>query len=468
MKFYENCQVFTPIQIVDFLLNLAEYNTFLYGKKVLENSCGDGNILSKIVYNYIISSIDDGFSISDIKKGLENDIYAYEIDEVHYNNCLFRLNQLVQDFGITEVKWNIYNSDFLKDINNIKYDFIIGNPPYIAYSDLDAETRNFLKSSFYSCEDGKPDYYYAFLEKSLELLKENGKLVYLIPNNIFKNRYGKKIREIILPNLSKIIDYDDIKLFNNRLTTSSIVVCDRAYREEIINYINISKKTEETLWKKDLLDKWVFTNEVSNQGVRRFGDSYNVFISVATLLNKAFVLTNYQEDDDYLICDGIKLEKECIRDCASPRGLAYEKNEKIIFPYYYEDGKLKKLPKDIDKIYPGVYKYLNKFKKELDLRKKDESAKWFEYGRSQALAHLNQEKLLLSTIISNGVIINKLDSKVIPYSGIVITSKDGSDLNEAIEILTSKKFMHYAYLIGIKSNGTSVRISVNDIKNYRY
>ena len=36
-------------------------------------------------------------------------------------------------------------------------------------------------------------------------------------------------------------------------------------------------------------------------------------------------------------------------------------------------------------------------RKKLENRKSDKNAKWFEYGRSQALKNSNQEKLLLST-----------------------------------------------------------------------
>ena len=49
----KKCQVFTPENYVDLLLDYIGYNSNLYGKKILENSCGDGNILSKIVQRYI-------------------------------------------------------------------------------------------------------------------------------------------------------------------------------------------------------------------------------------------------------------------------------------------------------------------------------------------------------------------------------------------------------------------------------
>ena len=175
-----------------------------------------------------------------------------------------------------------------------------------------------------------------------------------------------------------------------------------------------------------------------------------------------------KENEQYIIVGEDSIEKEIVRDAASPRGLTLNKKEKIIFPYNYHNGKLVRIGSKFQKKYPGTFQYLNRFRKKLDKRKKDVSAQWYEYGRSQALSHLNQEKLLMSTIISKQVIINRLDENVIPYSGIVITSKENNDLNRAIEILTSQRFIDYVNIVGIKSNGTSVRISVNDIKNYRY
>lgn len=467
-EFYKNCQVFTPKDIVDFMLNTIEYNSSLFGKKVLENSCGDGNILVEIVKMYINTSLAEGYSIKEIKNGLEKDIYAYEIDSRHLQKCLERLNNEVKNFGIKNVNWKIFESDFLKEDIQMRFDYIIGNPPYISYSDLDIETRIYIKSNFISCEEGKPDYYYAFIEKSLSILNQSGKLVYLIPNNIFKNRFGQQIRELILPKIRGIIDYDDIKLFNKKLTTSSIIICDN---EEVnnIKYRNMSKHIEYNINKESLENKWFFNNLNENiEYDNTFGDNYDVFISIATLLNEAFVLKEFEENEQYIIVGEDSIEKEIVRDAASPRGLTLNKKEKIIFPYNYHNGKLVRIGSKFQKKYPGTFQYLNRFREKLDKRKKDVSAQWYEYGRSQALSHLNQEKLLMSTIISKQVIINRLDENVIPYSGIVITSKENNDLNRAIEILTSQRFIDYVNIVGIKSNGTSVRISVNDIKNYRY
>lgn len=44
----------TPIEYVNTLLDYANYKSDIVGKKVLENSCGEGNILVEIVRRYIL------------------------------------------------------------------------------------------------------------------------------------------------------------------------------------------------------------------------------------------------------------------------------------------------------------------------------------------------------------------------------------------------------------------------------
>jgi hypothetical protein len=49
----KKCQVFTPQDYVKKLLDSVDYTHDLYGKKIIENSCGDGNILAEVVQRYI-------------------------------------------------------------------------------------------------------------------------------------------------------------------------------------------------------------------------------------------------------------------------------------------------------------------------------------------------------------------------------------------------------------------------------
>ena len=58
----KKCQVFTPENYVKKLLDSIGYTKNLQGKKILENSCGDGNILVAIVQRYIDDGVLNGLS----------------------------------------------------------------------------------------------------------------------------------------------------------------------------------------------------------------------------------------------------------------------------------------------------------------------------------------------------------------------------------------------------------------------
>lgn len=210
--------------------------------------------------------------------------------------------------------------------------------------------------------------------------------------------------------------------------------------------------------------KWVFSNHyLSNDNQVRFGDVFNAAVTIATLYNKAFVLSEEKKNE-------LGLESEMVKPAVSPRSLRYRRNEYIIFPYMYVCGKLTHLTlEEFSGQYPLTELYLQKYRKELDNRNSDKSALWFEYGRSQALAHLNNCKLLMSTIVTDKVEVYNLDENTIPYSGIYITQlREDYTLQCAEQILRSKDFMDYVKRIGIPVSGTSIRITCNDVNNFRF
>lgn len=466
----KKCQVFTPAKNVKELLDAVGYKKDLHEKSVIENACGDGNILAEIVRRYIKDSIKQNKSINEIKIGLQNDIYGAEIDKVHYNNCINKLNQVAKSFGITNLKWNIINGDFLKQGLENKFDFVIGNPPYITYRDLDAETRAYLKEKYNSCNHGKFDYCYAFIEASLSCLKNNGKLGYLIPSSIFKNVFSQELRNIMLPNLVKIIDYKTQKLFENALTSSAILVCENGTNARNIEYHDVANCKKIKISKLNLVNKWVFSERYPTDGKkRRFGDYFVSAISIATLLNEVYVLKDFLEEENFIKVKEFKIERVLIREGVSPRSLNYDKKELILFPYSYEENVLVRYEKDEFPIrFPEATKYLKSYSEKLEERKSDKNRSWFEYGRTQALAHLNQPKLLLSTVVTKEVKVYELKRECIPYSGIYVVPISNLPLSRAKEILESKDFYEYVKGVGINASGSSLRITAKDINNYEF
>lgn len=222
----EKFQVFTPEKYVDLMLDEIGYaGEKVLEKYFLENSVGSGNILSQAVKRYINEAISNDQSLDFIKTELEKYFIAFEIDQDVLANCKSRLDELASNFGICDVNWDLRCEDFLKADIDKKFDFIIGNPPYITYQEIEGDDRDYLRNNFKSCIRGKFDYCYAFIEKSLDnLSEETGKMAYLIPNSIFKNVFAANLRNLMKKSISKIIDYKHTHIFERVLTSSSIVL----------------------------------------------------------------------------------------------------------------------------------------------------------------------------------------------------------------------------------------------------
>lgn len=143
--------------------------------------------------------------------------------------------------------------------------------------------------------------------------------------------------------------------------------------------------------------------------------------------------------------------------------------QKIIFPYYYENDELKNYTEDeITQKFPKLMAFMSSKKEALASRDSDKNAQWYEYGRSQALRHINQSKLMISTIITKVVRVYDLDSSVVPYSGIYIIPRDSASLDDAKLILQTKRFYEYLLTKGVKVSGDSIRISSKDVEEYRF
>ena len=296
----------------------------------------------------------------------------------------------------------------------------------------------------------------------------------MIPSSIFKTVFGMNLRNFMKPYITSVDDYTQEKVFDEALVKSAIMVLDMQRENNVLYYRDMTLGTELEIPTSQLADKWFFTTDMI-RGERRFGDYYKVSHVVATLLNEAYVLSEkeYEEMEKGVLCKNHLIEAAVVKGTATPRTLRYGKSEKIIFPYTYStEGKLIRFEdQEFEKKYPGAAAYLNGFREKLDKRKKDTSAKWYEYGRSQALAGLNREKLLVSTVITENVEVYKLEKECIPYAGMYIVAREGNleyTLDDAMRILRSEEFKQYVADVGIHISGSSLRITSKDIENYTF
>lgn len=471
----KNCQISTPDRYVEQMLDYVGYKEDLWGRKVLENSCGEGNILVKIVKRYIADMKGKRFSPEKIAGGLEHDIVAYEVDREKIEICLKRLNDLISLEALPEVRWNIKHQDFLKsDEQNIE--FVIGNPPYITYHDLTQEEREFLQKNFLVCKTGRFDYCYAFIEASVRALADNGRMIYLIPFSIFRNRFAAELRKFLGKYITQIVDYRSIHVFPGITCSASLILCENGRVQNKVEYVDIYAQKKIRIERSSLNgggSKWIFYKTAA--GDKRFGDYFSVHNSVATLCNKAFLFSAEEEKENYYIVGGMPVEKEVTLPAVSTKSRRTlkkgEGSSRIIFPYKLMNGKIIHYSEEKFKaLYPCAWKYLYQFYDDLIHRKADEKAKWFEYGRSQALAELTGEKLIMPMVITDSTRTYLTGQTAIPYAGYFIKVNADCDmtLEDAKTILESDRFYQYVQEVGTPTTVSSYRVSVHDINEFMF
>lgn len=453
-----NCQIPTPKEYVLTMLDLFDCNDITYGKRILENSCGEGNVLCAVVERFIRSSQAAGIEDKEIKKALENDVVGYETDKDKVTECVSKLSEVAKHYGLADINWRIINSDYLES-DDVKFDVIVGNPPYITYHDMTDDQRKQLSSAFNTCKEGRYDYCYAFIEKSIESLNTTGKLVYLVPYSILRNKFAGELRKKLQPVISEIYDYDGIKIFDDIISSSVIIVCNRGADASQVKYVRVLKKEKKSINRSDLQgEKWFFTEKKEG---KRFGDYFDVSNSVATLKNDVFIVKDENEE----------LEEELCFPAVSAKTLRTKEKLRIIVPYEVTEGKFERISETaFRKKYPKVYAYLLKNKNTLDKRDKSQKNEWYEFGRTQALNQIIGKKLVFSMIVTNKVNIYLCENNEVPFAGYFVTKKKESDieLETAKQILESDEFYEYVKTHGTPTTPFSYRISVKEIQEFRF
>ena len=97
---------------------------------------------------------------------------------------------------------------------NPGFDGVVGNPPYVQLSmdkELDPKLKKYLINR-YDSSMGRLNTFGFFISLGIDLLKNNGRLGFIIPNTIMTQDYYEKLREIILTscNINSIVNFSDL------------------------------------------------------------------------------------------------------------------------------------------------------------------------------------------------------------------------------------------------------------------
>jgi hypothetical protein len=98
------------------------------------------------------------------------------------------------------------------------FDITLGKPPYVRIQTLKQQNpayADFLKSNYASASKGNFDLYVVFVERGLEVLKEQGNLAYIMPHKFFNAQYGEPLRALLSKGkrFSQIVHFGDMQVF---------------------------------------------------------------------------------------------------------------------------------------------------------------------------------------------------------------------------------------------------------------
>ena len=325
---------YTPTYIVDYIIKntLSEYikthkENDIENVKVLDPACGSGSFLLK-AYNTLESywwekgkldetKLEEYGSYSKKVDIVKNNIFGVDLDqkavEIAQLNLLLKItekkkrlpilqnnikcgNSLIDDSKIAEDKAFKWNEEFAEIMDNGGFDIVVGNPPYERTLYLEKEKEYYSKT--YESSYGSYDILVLFIEKALQLLREDGYLGFIVSNKFLVSDYGKKLRELLLKNyrIIRIIDLADAKrVFPDALVSTAIIIIqkNKTTSDYKIKVFVADKNTvtfDEGKFIGVLLNKFVSSDGTFNirynkakdtiynklNKMRKFGDIFNI------------------------------------------------------------------------------------------------------------------------------------------------------------------------------------------------
>lgn len=210
-------------KFIDSIMNFVSENKINI-QTILEPSCGTCEIV-----NYC-----------------DNIFNGIHIDAIEFNDKMFGY---IKDLNFKN-KVNIIHQDFINFDSPIKYDLIIGNPPYFVL-EKGYKIPKKIEPYIY----GRPNIFGLFIIQAISMLAPNGILAFIIPKSFLNSAYYSKIRNYIKQTckIIEIIDFEkDNKFIDTQQSTFGIILKRESNNTILSVECNYSIKIN---------DNFMFTND---------------------------------------------------------------------------------------------------------------------------------------------------------------------------------------------------------------
>ena len=335
-----------------------------------------------------------------------------------------------------------WEDEFADEMAGGGFDVVVGNPPYIriqnmvTYSPEEAAFYHAARSPYSTAHQDNYDKYALFVERSLGLIKETGRIGVIVPNKFMTIRSGRALRGLLTraPVLEEIVNFGVKPVFGQgKSNYTCILVMDRAGREVV--RVEQAGPLEEwrygragavsTVPAAELSEEpWMFGNDdvralfarIKGEVPGRLETLANIEVGVQTSADETYLLHPTRTDDDHVWIewDGRQwqIERSILRPCLHDAPFhAFgrpEVNAWIIFPYELvatPKGKLRARllqPDEMAASYPHCLNYLTARRKSLEGRNiaggAADERQFYQYGRSQSLTKFDSPKIILPVL----------------------------------------------------------------------
>lgn len=268
-------EFYTPDEVIDYILDAVEYvpNKAIEGKDLIDPACGSGGFLVRAARR-LIARHAVKFEKATPKEALDNkrwpEVYARltpkECEEIvnsvatHVHgfdinpfavsisemNLLFQVIDLYskavkENRSFKVPRFKVFETDSLElptdqtnlvqfygatgkslakdkestdELKKKKYDFVVGNPPYVRTHEQELIKKRILRD-YSDVAEGQFDIFIPFVRLGYELLKFNGKISFIISNKLLSNDYATKLRRFLIEKttIEQIIDSSEVYWF---------------------------------------------------------------------------------------------------------------------------------------------------------------------------------------------------------------------------------------------------------------
>jgi len=396
------------------------------------------------------------------EQGMERNFKLY-LDDKNWSALVFFFTPYAEGFlqRFKELKETFGDGKLIKSVedialaailkNYVKYDFVVGNPPYVRIQTLPPESREKYRE-VYETTTGNYDIYVPFIERGIKWLMDKGKLGYITSNQFIFTNYGKKLRKFLLSyKINRVIDFTDTGVFKDATNYPCIIVitnevapnnrikCVKVQKpkDNILDDINTNiTKTEYSsefyklfeLPQQALSDNWIIIppreqqlfskiervssclfSEVSDtifQGLVSGKDAVYIVTISDELKNNLVKIRPLGSEREHII------EKEILKPLLKGKDVKKWKIEWkrlwIIFPYKLEqNGALLYSEREMKESFPNAWKYF--LEKENDLEGREygkwrDRTDWYAFGRKQNLHRFETMKLLVQVLANESTL----------------------------------------------------------------